>query len=411
MKVDKTLINSINKQNVLNIIRNNGPIYKAEIARMTGLSIPTIMKITDDFIDKKLIREIGKGESNGGKPPELLELIPDSNFIIGVDIGTTYITAIAMDMTAKIISKTSVPTKIKDTIENVITRISDVIEETIIQSGVNERRILGVGIGMPGILNDKAGKVLFSPDFGWEDIDFISSLRKRGIKLPILIENVTRVMALGERLFGAAKNIDNFICINLGYGIGSAIVIQGELYKGSSGTSGEFGHIMMEKNGPLCSCGNYGCLEALASANAISVKARTLLEKGEKSSIYEIVSGDLASIDAKTVFDAARKSDMLACKIILEATEYIGIAIANTIDFFDPELIILEGGVAKAGEILLENIKTTVASRKMKYAGKNTELRISEMGSDSATIGAAALLLKVLIENGGDVACMTEYIK
>lgn len=410
MRVDKSLISTINKQNVINIIRNNGPIFKAEISRMTGLSIPTIMKITEDFIKKNLVREIGKGESRGGKPPQLLEFIPDSNYIIGVDVGTTNIISIMMDLSSSIIHKCMVPTNLKEPSNIIIEQITDLIRKTVDNAGIDNKRILGIGIGVPGLLDSEAGTVVFSPDFGWENIDIIAPI-KESFSMPIILENVTRVMAMGERWFGKAKNSDNFLCINLGYGIGSAVIIGGELYKGSSGTAGEFGHMTLEKNGPLCFCGNYGCLEALASANAISKKARYFIEKGEKSAILDFAKGDINAIEAKTVFDAAKQGDTLANEILNEATEYIGIAIANKINFLDPELIILEGGVAKAGDFLVETINKVIRKRQMKSAGKHARIVISDLGANAAAIGAASLILKSLIENGGDTSRLAEYAR
>lgn len=402
MKIDKSVINTINKQNVINVIRTNGPIFKAEISRITGLSLPTVMKITDEFIEKGLVREIGKGESSGGKPPQLIEFIPDSYYIIGVDIGTTNITSIMMDLSAAIIYKNVIPTGIKDPPDEVIQRVIDSIDLTIAASGIKPDRMLGIGIGIPGLLDCEAGKVLFSPDFKWEDVDIVGPLKAK-FKTTILMNNVSRAMAMGEKWFGLGKGIDNFMCINLGYGIGSAIIIGGELYSGSSGSSGELGHMTLEKNGPLCSCGNYGCLEALASANAISNKARFFIERGEKSLILNLAGGNPDSIEAKTVFDAAKQGDSLALEIIHEAIEYIGIAIAGIINFLDPELIILEGGVSRAGKILTEGLQKVIGRRQMKYAGKHTRVAISELGMNATAIGAASFLLKRLIETGGEV--------
>lgn len=402
MKIDKTVINTINKQNVINVIRNNGPIYKAEISRLVDLSIPTVMRITDEFIKRGLIREIGKGESSGGKPPQLLEFIPDSHYIIGVDVGTTNIITILMDLSAKIIYRHTIPTGVNDGPKIIINRIIDSINNVFINGNVDKDKILGIGIGMPGLLDSPKGIVNFSPDFKWENVDLVGPIRE-AFQMTIIVENVTRAMAMGEKWFGLGQNCDNYICVNLGYGIGAAIMVNGELYLGSSGSSGEFGHMTVEKNGPLCDCGNYGCLEALASANAISKKAKLFLEKGEKSSILELVKGNLELIEAKTVFDAAKQGDRLALSIVMEAVEYLGIQLASMVNFMDPELIILEGGVTNAGEILIENLRSVIERRKMKHAGKNTQIVLSELGGDAAALGAASFLLKRLIESGGNV--------
>ena len=401
MKIDQSVINTLNKRNVINIIREQGPINKAVISRLVGLSIPTVMRLTDEMISKKLVREVGRGESTGGKPPLMLEFTPDSYYLIGVDIGTTNIKTIVMDMSANILFKVNTPTIVSEEPCNVINRIINTITQAIDTTGFPLSKYLGIGLGMPGLLDANSGKVLFSPDFEWEDVDLIGPVRAR-FGFPVYMTNVTRAMATGEKWFGLAKNIKNFMCINLGYGIGSAIVIDDEIYTGGSDSSGEFGHMTLEKNGPQCSCGNYGCLEALASANAMSKKAAFLIERGEASLMLSLADGSTTNINAKVIFDAAKMDDSLAKEIVREATEYIGIAIANAVNFIDPELIILEGGVAKAGDILIDGIKRVVERRQMKYAGRKLKIIASKLEDDAAAIGAASILIRELIENGGN---------
>ncbi len=402
MRVDKSVVNAMNKRNVIQIIRDKGPINKAEIARLVGLSIPTVMRLTEELIDKNLIRETGKGESTGGKPPLMLEFTPDSYFIIGVDIGTTFIKTIVVNMVAEIICKIEIPTIVTDPPEQVIDRVVETISQAIAKVSVPYSKYLGIGLGVPGILDTSSGMVLFSPDFKWENVDLTGPVKKQ-FGLPVYMANVSRAMAIGEKCFGLAKDVENFMCINLGYGIGSAIVINNQIYSGSSDSSGEFGHMTLEKNGPLCSCGNNGCLEALASADAMSKKAVFLIERGEQSAILVLADGKTSNIDAKMIFDAAKGGDRLAKEIVREATEYIGIAISNAVNFIDPELIILEGGVAKAGEILLNGIKRVVERRRMKYGGRKLRIVASKMEEDCAAIGAASILICELVENGGNL--------
>jgi glucokinase-like ROK family protein len=392
----------MNKRNVINIIREKGPINKAEIARLVGLSIPTVMRLTDELIEKNLIRETGRGESTGGKPPLMLEFTPDSHYIIGVDIGTTHIKTIVMNMVAEIICKIETPTVVSDPPEQVIDRIVETISQAIDKVNVPLSKYLGIGLGMPGLLDASCGMVLFSPDFKWENIDLTEPVKSR-FGLPVYMSNVTRAMAVGEKWFGLAKDVENFMCVNLGYGIGAAIFINNCIYSGSSDSSGEFGHMTLEKNGPQCSCGNYGCLEALASANAMSKKAVFLIERGESSTILDLADGKTSNINAKLIFDAAKAGDGLGREIVREATEYIGIAISNAVNFIDPELIILEGGIAKAGDILIDGIKRIVERRQMKYAGRKLSIVASKMEEDAAAIGAAAVLLGELVDYGGNL--------
>jgi N-acetylglucosamine repressor len=401
VKIDKSIINTLNKQNVLNIIRDNSPIFKAEIARLTNLSIPTVMKITDELISNNLVIETGKGESNGGKPPRLLEFNPTSYYIIGVEVEEYKILMIMMDLSAAIIYSETIPINVNEHHDVIIKKIIDSINNTIVNSGVPRNLILGIGIGMPGLLDKEHGTVLFSPDFKWENVNLVAPIKEK-FNMNIIIDNVTRAMAMGEKWLGLGKNVDNFMCINLGYGIGASIVLNGTLYSGSSGSSGEFGHLTLEKNGPICDCGNYGCLEALASGNAITKKAKLFVAREEHSRILDLAGGNIDSIEAKTVFDAAKEGDGLAMEIVREATEYLGIAIAGMINFLDPELIILEGGVAQAGEILTNNIQKIVGRRQMKCAGRRTKILVSQLGKNAAAIGAASFILQEFIENGGE---------
>lgn len=402
MKIDKYLLATMNKKDVINIIRNEGPINKAQIAKNTDLSIPTIMKITDELIEKGIIEVVGKGDSHGGKRPELLKFISDSYYIVGIDIGRTLIKVIVMDMSGSIICKNIIPTMETVPAENLITRLIEVLDKTIRESGVDSEWILGIGIGMPGLLDTKNGIITFSPDFHWENIDIVSGIRNR-FDLPIFLENSNRVMAMGEYWFGKGKNSSNFICVNLGHGIGAAIVEQGELYRGTCGSSGELGHVTMEKNGPLCECGNYGCLESLASGNAIAQNARQQILRGVKTEIANKVNGDLDEIDAKIVFDVAKEGDVVATQIVWAAIEYIGIGIANYINLLDPDLIILAGGLVNAGDILIEDIKRVIKVRQMRFAGQKVKIETAKLGENATAIGAATIVLKAFIDRGGSL--------
>lgn len=400
MKIDKTLIHKMNIKEVLTVIREQGSIYKAEIARLTGLSLPTVIKMIDELEDFGLIRYMGKGESSGGKPPQLLEFAADRFCLIGVDVGTTYINCVMMDMAANIISQKITPTVVRDPADKVIGRIINTIQTVIEQSQIENDRILGIGVGMPGLLEE--GVVLFSPDFGWEQVDLVSRLRAT-YAYPIHIENVTRTMAMGERWFGHGRGqVKSFVCVNLGYGIGAALYLDGEMFYGGSGTSGELGHMTVDQSGPLCACGRRGCLESLAACNAIARWAETEMKAGRVSSITP-AKGEL---EAKDVFDAAKKGDPLAVEIIQDAASHIGTALANVITLIDPEIIILEGGLSRAGDEFIDDIRKTVQRFQMRYAGRNTRIVVSRLGEDAAAIGAATYVLQRLFDVGGDAAAI-----
>ena len=399
MKYDKFAMAQMNRSMVFDLIRRKGPISRAEIARTIGLSIPTVMKITEEFSHKQFVQDVGKGESSGGKRPELLELIPDSKYIIGVGVGRSKTNVLMMNLAGEVFIREIMETGGTVVPEVWISRLIRVIENVIRESGLPEKRILGMGIGMPGILDEDSGKVLFSPDFKWENVDMLTPIRER-FKMDITIENANRALAMGEYYFGAGVDSRNFLVVNLGHGIGSAIMREGEFYRGSSGSSGEIGHIILEKNGPKCNCGNKGCLEAIASGNAIARDAKIAVLEGNASKIMELVNGDINRIEAKTVFEAAHLGDQMAIQITERAMQYIGIGLANYINLLDPDLIILFGGLTNAGDIFLKKIKEVLRERQMKFAGRQVKLVISQMGENGTAVGSASLVLQKFIKYG-----------
>ena len=400
-KVDKVALSNVNKREIINLLRESSPLYKAEIARSCNLSLPTVMKITDEFIENNLVREIGVAKSTGGKPPTLLEFISTAKYIVGVDVGTTNISVIIMDLAANIVTKTQQKTDPEHNFEHVMEQIVSLVTEGIDSSGVPREKLLGIGIGVPGLINSDTGEIVFSPDLGWKRLDMHKTLQSR-LGLPVFIDNVTRAMAMGELYFGLGKHGNNFMCINLGYGIGAAVVIEGRLYTGSNGTSGEFGHITVEKDGPLCDCGNRGCLEALASANAMSKQARIAIQNGAQSLLLSLSNGQPENIDAKLIFEAYQAQDALATTIVAQATTYLGIAIGGIVNFLDPNIIILEGGVSKAGDTLLTPLRAEV--RKHIISGREPHFAISQLSDNAAAVGAASYLLEKFIRHG----CVTD---
>ena len=403
MRFDKHMLNVLNKREVINCIRTHNSVFKAEIARMTGLSIPTVMKIVDEFVEKGLVRETGKGESTGGKPPRMLEFVHDAMYSIGVDIGKTNISVLLMDLAGNVIGKSVVPTGETEDPAQIIGKVTGEIHRVMEATKIPRECILGIGIGLPGLIDSENGIVLFSPDFGWEHFDVRTPFAKE-FSMPILIENSTRAMALGEKWFGVATEVENFICLNVGYGIAAAFVLDGELYYGKSGTCGEFGHLTLKNDGPKCDCGNYGCLEALSSGNAIAKTMKQLLQEGKESTVIKFTPNhDMVEIEAKTVFEAAQAGDPLSQKVVSEALEYIGIGLAGMINLFDPELIVASGGIFKNGDMVLEEVSTSMKQRRMKYAGRKVKILLSKLGSDGTAIGAATLLIKKMIENGGSL--------
>lgn len=395
-----------NKQVILNLIRNNTLINRAAISKKTGLSVPSVMKIVDSFIDMGLVEEVGLGASTGGKPPKMLKFVENAYYSVGVDLGATYIICVLMNAQS-IVDKVVVPTCFEEGTNGVIRRIIQTIQKLLERSGIDKKRIIGVGLAIPGLIDIPNGKVIFSPDIKWHDVDIVSILKEK-LQLHIYMDNSTRAAAFGEKLYGHAKEFEDYMCINLGYGIGGAIVFHNEVYQGSGGAAGEFGHMTVVPDGPLCDCGNYGCLEAVSSARAMVRDVEKRLLNGEDSLLNALIKKENGELSAKIIYDGAKLGDKLCQEIVLEALDHLGAAIASVINLLDIGLIILEGGISRNGEYFTNNLFDAIDRHKMQYVGKNTQIVVSELGADATAIGAASIVINQLLQNGGDLHLMYE---
>ncbi|MDE0016636.1 MAG: ROK family glucokinase [Candidatus Poribacteria bacterium] len=315
-----------------------------------------------------------------------------STNVVGVDMGGTKILSAVIDAEGNILGTAKVPTKADEGTAVVIDRIADAIQKAIGKSGVNRASIEAVGIGAPGPLAPETGVVIFAPNLGWRDVRLKAELEAR-VGIPTFVDNDVNVGTLGEHAFGAGKGVQNIVGIFVGTGIGGGIILHGELFHGASKTAGEIGHIIVKADGPRCGCGRRGCLEALASRTAMTKQFQKAIEKkGKKSVISKLTDGDLSAIRSGVLAKAIRAKDKLTLKVFKKATKYLGIGIGSIVNFLNPEMIILGGGVVEAlDDTFLDNIRAAAE----KYALPNTldgvQIVRAELGDNSGILGAAAL--------------------
>lgn len=397
-KINKAQMAQANKYNVLKCLMRETPINRAAIARKTQLSIPSVMSITDDLLSSGIIAPGGKGESTGGKRPELLELVPDRLFYIGVDVGRTMVRVVGLDLACQVRFSCREATGDPFPERDFVSRLCRLVERCAAALGEAEK-IMGVGIAMPGLIERETGRVLFSPDFGWKDVP-LQDWMAGSLPYRVLVENANRALALNEvwTLLGAdGPGEHTTLCVNLGHGIGGALVLgESDVYCGSSGTSGEIGHITVDRDGPLCACGNAGCLEAVASGEAIARQARDTVAWGISSQIASLSQGHGEAIDAKLVFEAARLGDETAGNILARAAEYIGIGLATAINLLDPDWVVLCGGLMKNGPKFLEAIRKNTLRHKMRQAGRRVDIRCGTLEEYSTAVGACRVVANEL---------------
>jgi glucokinase-like ROK family protein len=390
-------IHKLNTIKILHLIRNHGEISRAEIAEQSGLSAPTVSRIVEQLLHDGLVNEIGTGASRGGRRPTLLRFSGEDNYVIGIDLGTTNIYGVLADLNARFIAEVKRPTRVEDGFSGVMQRTSEVIKELKGHLKQKRSQIFGIGMAVAGLINRERNIVEFSPDFHWHNVDVIGELSSRH-DIPIILDNVTRVMALGELWYGIGRKIENFICINVGYGIGAGIIIQGRPLYGPTGMAGEFGHFTIDKDSRIqCNCGNFGCLEALSSGNAIAKAAQNQLKPGTKTILKQMSKGDLSRIDAKMVVDAAKQGDAYAWNIFNQAAEYLGVGIAGLVNLFSPEAVVIGGGVAQSGDILFDKVRKIVNARALKKIAREVIIEPATFGTKSAVMGALSLILREIL--------------
>ncbi|KPJ62180.1 MAG: hypothetical protein AMJ42_00020 [Deltaproteobacteria bacterium DG_8] len=380
---DPEMAREINRALVLHLLRNHEAISRTWIARHLHLSKVTISTIINDLLEKGYVLEIGEGSSieKGGRRPIMLSLNTSSKFVVGVDLGTTNTVLAIGDMKGNVLKEKRVPTSRNHRVENIIGQVAYLVDETIRESGVNRDKIVGLGVAVAGQVEKNLGLIIFSPHFNWHNVRIAELLEaKTGLKTAA--DNYTRVMAIGEMWLGEGKNVPNFIFINVGYGVGSAIVIEGKIYHHHS----EFGHIFITKNKVRCPCGKYGCLEIVASGSAIEKQANQLM-----------VGQDKTWLSAKMVAERALEGDSVAKNIYREAGRYLGRGISILANSLNPEKIIIGGGVSLAGSLLLDPIIREFKENTMDVVKEKTKVCRSLLGMDAAVNGAIAMALNDII--------------
>jgi glucokinase len=316
-------------------------------------------------------------------------------YIIGVDLGGTNIVAGAMPLDgSREIAMRTTPTLADGGADSVVERIAAMIEEviaqTIAETGAERTDFLGVGIGSPGPLDREKGIVIVTPNLGWKNFPLRDEIAKR-VNLEATLDNDANCATLGEFWCGAAVGGKNVIGMTLGTGIGGGLILDGKLYHGSSDAAGEIGHTTIDSTGRRCKCGNYGCLEAYASGPAIAERAREALRGDESESILlGLVDGDLKRLTAQTVYEASKRGDTLAREVVRETARFLGAGVSNLLNIFNPDVVVLAGGVTQAGDALFEPLRAEVRRRAFKPAVDACRIVPGLLPLSAGVVGAIA---------------------
>lgn len=372
----------------LEAVRTSGPVSRAGLARVVGLSMPAIMEIVDRLVSEGLVRETGRGPSTGGRRPMLLELVPGAGRAVGVEVGARVMTAVVADLAGEVEVHRESPSEMRAGGAALTGRFRALLAEVMEEA---EDGLLGIGLSFPAPLLSSRGMVFSPPSYpGWGEIspeEIIGDTRG----LPVVLDNDANAAAIGEYLFGAGRGTRSMFYVALNRGVGGAMVIDGELHRGAVGGAGEIGHTLIDLAGPKCGCGNHGCLEAFAGRQAIARRAAKVMEPRE----------DAERIHTHEVIEAALGGDEVARGILEETGRYVGVGLSNVVNMFDPEVLIVGGSTMLTGELLLDPAIQVARDRAVPGMADNVRIVPGELGEDAGPVGAAALVLRETLAKGG----------
>jgi glucokinase len=323
-------------------------------------------------------------------------------YIVGVDLGGTNIVAGAMpEDGSREIAMRSEPTQADEGADAVVNRIArmieDVISQTGAETGAKRDDFAGVGIGSPGPLDRERGIVIVTPNLGWRNFPLRDEVANR-VGLPASLDNDANCATLGEWWCGAAKGGRHVVGLTIGTGIGGGLILDGRLFHGASDVAGEIGHTTIDSTGRRCKCGNYGCLEAYASGPAIAERAREALAGGEPSTLLELVGGDLTRITAQLVYEASKKDDDVARQVVRETANFLGAGVANLLNIFNPDVVVIAGGVTQAGEPLFEPLRAEVRRRAFRPAVEACRIVPGTLKGSAGVVGAVATFKQQVLD-------------
>lgn len=384
--------------NVLNIIRREGEISRADIARISDSSRSLVVQHIERLLSYGLIREVGVATSTGGRRPRVLALNGNAGYIVGVDIGATSIDVAIATLTEEILLHTSAEADVSEGAEHCLSRVHDMIKRLLNNAHILPEQVWAIGIGVPGPVEFKTGRPVAPPIMpGWDGYP-IREYFAADFDCPVYVDNDVNVMALGEQWAGLGRGIENFLFVKVGTGIGCGIVCHGQLYRGADGCAGDIGHIQVDGQSVICRCGNIGCLEAVAAAPAW---VRMAHEAASRSTLLTEHFARHDTITAQDVSEFAARGDHICVEIIRQSGRDIGHTLAGLVNFFNPSLIVIGGGVSRTGDVWLASIRQEIYRRSLPLGSRNLLVQRSQLGDLAGVTGAVALAVEQLFSVTG----------
>jgi predicted NBD/HSP70 family sugar kinase len=386
-----------NQLAILASIRDNGPITRVKLKKKTKLSWGTITTSTKELLGKGIISEIGSVTTGVGRRPVELDLNRERNLVLGLRLGTVLVRSVLVDVKGTVVDELELPVEPRGPAREILATLVKAGRQILKRREVDPRALAGIGIAAPGAVDFATGVCLYAPHHPqWKEVP-LKKRMEEAFGVPCLVDQAYNCFVLSEKLFGHGRGLESFIGVLMGTGLSAGIVINGEVYRGADSLAGEFGHTTVDRDGPLCACGNNGCIEAYVSGPAIACFAEEEAGKRPGSLILRPGKNGRHGVTAQSIEKAAREGDELAREVYSRMGTILGVGLSNLINMFNPQRIILGGRLANAAEFFLPACLETVEKRAWRASSR--EVMVSEL-PNGPVLGAAALVLQQLFTTG-----------
>ena len=377
------VIKKWNLSSIFKTIRKKGPVSRIELADITGCSAGTVSNHVRTLIKKGFVIETKKGISSGGRKPVQLMINPNKAYIFSIEIEVNQIKIVMFDLEIKVVMKSVIPIIYKDNYTKTFKQVFLEMDKMIEEKNIKLDNLLGIGVAVPGLIDKVKGILEFAPNLGWENV-YISKIFKDKYGLPVVLNNEAKAAAIGER-GSVYPKMNNMVFVSINEGIGCGIFLNGKLYRGASGNAGEFGHITIDTNGPLCHCGNRGCWETVASESYIVNRYLTLPDSNKQLTKQEI-------------YQLGKNGDKKVIEIFTETGRNIGIGLINIINGLSPELVVIGGGIVEIKDYVYDEMIKKLEEGALSVSYKKTEIKFSKLGNLAAVYGMADLIINESIK-------------
>ena len=372
----------LNRLRVIHALRDQGLISRAEIARRTGLSRSTVSSLVADLQADGLVIERGEPGAahgtQGGRPPILLSFDSSAGAAVGIDFGHSHLRVAVSDLSSRILAERALPLDTDHAAEQGLDAAAELVGDLLAEAGIDESQVIGAGMGLPGPILQESGIVGSSAILpGWVGVAAGDEMRRR-LDVPILVDNDANLGALAEAAFGAGQDASDLIYLKISSGIGAGLLLNGRLYRGTGGLAGEFGHFVVDPSGLVCRCGNRGCLETLAASGALVELLRR--SSGEAVTVHRML-------------ELARTGDPGCRRVVADAGRAIGRAVSMLINVLNPELVVVGGDLAAAGDLLLDGVRDSIARATLPSAAEAARVVTGVLGDRAQVLGAIALVI------------------